>query len=58
MIFMEAGPAKEIFSRPKEARTIEFLSKLLPRSPRLKAAGRTPDNQQSLEDLWGEDLWG
>ncbi|MDO8805171.1 MAG: amino acid ABC transporter ATP-binding protein [Elusimicrobiota bacterium] len=58
VIFMEAGrvvetgPAKEIFLRPKEARTIEFLSKLLPRSPKLKTAVLVPDNQLSLEDLW------
>ncbi len=59
IIFMEAGrvvesgPARELCSHPKEPRTIEFLSKLLPRSPRAKAAAPAPDNQLSLEDLWG-----
>jgi ABC-type glutathione transport system ATPase component len=49
---VEAGPAKELCAHPKEPRTLEFLSKLLPRSQKRQAAVKAPDNQLSLEDLW------
>jgi len=49
---VESGPAKVLCSQPREPRTIEFLSKLLPRSPKVKAAVKVPDNQLTLEDLW------
>ena len=49
---VEAGPAKELCTRPKQARTAEFLSKLLPRSRAKTAAAARPDDQLLLEDLW------